>query len=1811
MERVGVDILGLFPVTDQGSCYALVAMNYFTKWPEANVVPDQSAATTAEKLLGEMFCHSEELHSDQGRDFQSKVFQEVCQCLGVKKTRTTPLHSQSDGLVERFNRTLSTQLDILTDKQQRDWDHHLLLILWFYQTAVQESTKCTPAALLFEHELWTWYLGPLQNQSKEGVQQKWAYDTRCWGDDIAPSTKVWVYNLVRKKVRSPKLSSHWMGPCIVLEFIFISAPNIFHVGVDETVFVQIEKNVINEPVTLYLEHESTGTVVSNKKIAQNANQIVELKVNIDEWSRLPPSNPPYLALVAESNSLRSMSNCPNPPSYKCRNLHGRVTTKVLVSKHRGYIFIQTDQPMYNPEQKVNYRISLLKYRIRTLYDCRRRVLRGTFPIPDVSKTGIWNITAHYDGDEEMLHTESHSKEILYSHGEDVKGAYHSKFALLKKGETTGGKMDVISGLEQSGSVKDGRAEVVVELNSINLALKQQLKRSLSDMQQSGERLYLSVFVTNIKSGEMQNGEVYLPIYAHKYVMDLSLTRSHFVPGFPLDVVVVMRHHNGARAAEVPVSITLLQASTRQSTERFTDPDGIASHSLNLQHETNIIVEASAHGLNERKTIQRFHSPSGSYLYITFTSKLYSVNELFSVTYNTVNGPNVGHIYYMVISRGRIIENGFHKIGVSVKHNMQITADMVPSFRLIAYYHNSGGDLIADSVWVDVKDECKIKVKVSKQIRATPGMQAQLEFDLHGQSAKVALLAVDKAFYALKADNKLTAKQVFSTMKSYDLGCSYDGGSDSASVLLNSGLSFVSDFQSGRRKDFGCNHMSVQHRRSIDLQEEMMKSKSNFSDPTLQECCAEGFSAIPMERTCEERADRVLLVKKNQTCVEAFQKCCLQAETLRKQKKREEALKGFGKTASTSEIEEFLLTETQYIRRFFPPSFEFIEFDVKDKKSHFLTMPDSITTWEIQIMTLSPTTGFCVAEPSEVKAFKKVFVSLRLPALVKKYEQLSITPVIYNYDTGNDLKVAVHMVQAEGLCSPGSATTASFVNITVKPQSSQFVSFSAVPMKTGSIPIIIRVVDIETTFGIDGVEKNLIVQTEGLEKRDEVTEVVNLDGKSTKTITIDRTLPDDTVPGSSSNIFVSMEGNGFGKLQARNLLSPTKVANLINLPTGCVEQTMSKLAPTALALRYLDLTDQWFDLPDGSRDDAMYKIEFGYKRILDMKKNDWSYKPWRTERSSSWLTAYILKVLSLVAQIQTAASRHREQIQVVPLGDIRKIANYLVQVENADGSFSDPHRVLHNRILEGKDRDVSMSAFITIALNHSLEFLPADMQKDVEARMSRATQYLQSQLEQLKHPYAVAITAYCLAVRRQKGADHSGAWARLSANVKEDKDGCFFWTTDEKQSVGAITIETTAYALLTAVELGDSEWAKNISCWLNAQEKYGGGFKSTQDTIVALEALAKYALMKSSGPQVNVNAKLTTSGRNEIVTLSLEDRNEKVETDLKKLKGGTITVEFTGKGEVKFKIVKAYHLLQPPNDCEHLSLSVKVEGKVEYTAHITQNYDYYDYYTNQEKQKRKENHDQQLSGFDVLCQLKQPGEQYITHYEESDGRLLIYFNELYSQKECISFNAKQLVPVGLLQPASAVFYDYYEPDRRCTVFYSAPKRSRMVSKLCSEDVCQCAERPCHKLQDTFKSINRRWEIRKHTRVQHACAFPTADYTYIVKVHSIDVKSNFELYNTTVTEVLQTKSERTMSKNSVCVFAKRLQCKVKLEVGETYLIMGKYLPTKGLNRKIPYLLESSTWVEKVPSDDECKKSAHRIPCKEFKEFVDEYKLNGCTE
>ena len=252
MERIAVDVLGPLPESESGNKYLLIVADYFSKWTEAFPVKDQEATTVAEILVREVisrFGVPLSLHSDQGRNFESTVFSEMCRLLGVEKTRTTPLHPQSDGMVERFNRTLEAQLSKFVDQHHKDWDEHVPLLLMAYRTAAHDTTGVTPAQLMMGRDLRLpidLFIGrPVEEMpihKSEYAQQlhsrlerihsfarehlrlasdkmKEHYDSRAAGRKLEEGDVVWLHNPQRKKGLSPKLSRPWQGPYVVTKKI--------------------------------------------------------------------------------------------------------------------------------------------------------------------------------------------------------------------------------------------------------------------------------------------------------------------------------------------------------------------------------------------------------------------------------------------------------------------------------------------------------------------------------------------------------------------------------------------------------------------------------------------------------------------------------------------------------------------------------------------------------------------------------------------------------------------------------------------------------------------------------------------------------------------------------------------------------------------------------------------------------------------------------------------------------------------------------------------------------------------------------------------------------------------------------------------------------------------------------------------------------------------------------------------------------------------------------------------------------------------------------------------------------------------------------------------------------------------------------------------------------------------------------------------------------------------------------------------------------------------------------------------------------
>jgi dUTPase len=156
MERIACDIMGPLQETENHNRYILVVQDYFTKYVEAYPLPSQEAKVIADVIVNQWISRygaPYELHTDCGSNFESKLFQEVLNLLGIEKTRTTPYNAKSDGMVERFNATLQNILACTADSCHWNWDNMIPLALMAYRASPNASTGITPNMALYGREI--------------------------------------------------------------------------------------------------------------------------------------------------------------------------------------------------------------------------------------------------------------------------------------------------------------------------------------------------------------------------------------------------------------------------------------------------------------------------------------------------------------------------------------------------------------------------------------------------------------------------------------------------------------------------------------------------------------------------------------------------------------------------------------------------------------------------------------------------------------------------------------------------------------------------------------------------------------------------------------------------------------------------------------------------------------------------------------------------------------------------------------------------------------------------------------------------------------------------------------------------------------------------------------------------------------------------------------------------------------------------------------------------------------------------------------------------------------------------------------------------------------------------------------------------------------------------------------------------------------------------------------------------------------------------------------------------------------------------
>lgn len=253
-DRMGIDIVGPLTVTTNGNRYIVVATEYLTKWPEAKAIKDTKATTIAKFIYEEIICRHgcpKVLLSDQGTPFCNELVDSLCQLMNIRHRLSSAYHPQTNGLTERFNKTLCTTLAKYVSDYGDTWDNFLYAALFAYRTVQNHTTKYSPFKLLYGREatfpmdlqqkhmndnepmekqlrqhidfitedLQNIRLDAQQNIEKAQEKQKQYHDKGLKVEKFNIGDKVLLYESAKAKVHGNKFREKWTGPYYIHDSI--------------------------------------------------------------------------------------------------------------------------------------------------------------------------------------------------------------------------------------------------------------------------------------------------------------------------------------------------------------------------------------------------------------------------------------------------------------------------------------------------------------------------------------------------------------------------------------------------------------------------------------------------------------------------------------------------------------------------------------------------------------------------------------------------------------------------------------------------------------------------------------------------------------------------------------------------------------------------------------------------------------------------------------------------------------------------------------------------------------------------------------------------------------------------------------------------------------------------------------------------------------------------------------------------------------------------------------------------------------------------------------------------------------------------------------------------------------------------------------------------------------------------------------------------------------------------------------------------------------------------------------------------------
>ncbi|KAJ8362947.1 hypothetical protein SKAU_G00117780 [Synaphobranchus kaupii] len=1523
---------------------------------------------------------------------------------------------------------------------------------------------------------------------------------------------------------------------------------------------------------------------------------------------------------------------------------------VLVSFQTGYLFVQTDKPIYTPEDTVLYRIFALNPGLEPITNGisveimnpegttvednflfpNRGVISSTYKLPEIVRVGTWKVVCGFGKTKANLFTtEFEVKEYVLPSFEvkltPGKSFFHVNDAELTVeitakylyGKDVSGKAFVIFGvLTKDGEKKSIPAslqiENVVSGKGVAKLTKEQILTIFPDIRKLiKSSLYVSVSVlTNTGSEMVEAKRGGIQIVTSPYTIHFKKTPTYFKPGVPFHVVVYVTNPDDTPARSIVVEETTHKALAT------TQENGVAKLKINTNPGIStlpITVTTKVPTLRQDQQAVRsmtalpYRTPSKNYLHISIQSAEIKTGQDLDVSLYLLNSPGseeqIRHITYLVMSKGRLIraEKIQRQKGQSlIAFTLPVTKHMVPFFRFVAYYH-VGTEVVSDSVWVDVKGTCMGTLKVT----AEPGThyQPRVPFSLTitgDPGAKVGLVAVDKAVYVLNSKNRLTQPKIWDIIEKRDIGCTTGSGADSMAVFYDAGLMFVSSAgETVARADPNCPVRPMsRRRRSLTLTELKHSLVSKYTDDLEKQCCMDGLVDNLLGYTCKRRSQ---FISDGDKCVKAFVHCCSVVENKTEEAKMEDLI--LARSEEDDDHFEFsgIMSRTQFPESWLwedkelPPCPE-SQPNCKSTTTKIQRyMQDSITTWEVTAISVSETHGICVADPFAMTVMKSFFIDLKLPYAAVRNEQLEIKAVLYNY-IDSEIKVRVQLLETEDVCSAASKKSKyTLGEVAMDPMSSRAVPFVIIPMAVDKHTIEVKAYVVGLDFR-DGIKKDLHVVAEGKKTELKVFDVVLNPAAygGVQTYTVHPADLRSRVPGSTPQTHISVTGEILSKT-IEAAISGKPMGSLIEQPTGCGEQNMIGITGPVIATLYLDKTQQWKKVGLDRRAEAIKHIRTGYNQQLSFRHKDGSYAIFSYEKPTTWLTAYVAKVFALAYNL---ISIQDDNI----CGGIKWL---ILNTHLPDGIFKEFGKVYQSEMTGGvndKDPTVALTAFVLVAMRESYHICNGRV-SSLQDTMKTTRRFLTENIRKLTSPYAVALTSYALANEGEHDVDFLNTFS----------SGNTYWHVPNNHF---FTLEATGYALMALVKAKKFDQAGRVVKWLAEQRFYGGGYGSTQATIIVFQAIALYMTELPEKSPTDLSVSLSMSARQQSIkwTYNKDTTHATRSTKFRHDQNMTFTAMGTGQGTLS--VVTMYNALPEPDkaDCKNFELEVKIEKQKKKASDSALE----TYLLTIDMTYQSSIRDSTMSILDItmltgfnadttdLAKLTSGKDQYVKKIEMNNkqlsekGSLILYLDKVsHKVSDRVAFRIHMYNRVGLLQPAAVTLYEYNSMESRCMKFYHPEKKDGALNRICHEDVCRCAEENC--------SYQKKREDELLDRLSIACS-AGMDYVYKVKVLEADLSYTTDRFTILVEDVIKEGTDSEV-KGKQRLFLAHPYCRGAIDLlkGKSYLIMGHYSSIV-IDRKI-YMLDGGTWIEYWPTEGECQESANREKCLSVIADTTDLSLFGC--